>query len=56
MEAIGTGATIAYHHAYEFGGPDAVLGMPGGQALLAVITSIPPTSVIWPYITTTSSG
>jgi 5,10-methylenetetrahydromethanopterin reductase len=41
MEAIGAGASIAYHHAYEFGGPDAVLGMPGGEAWLAVINQHP---------------
>jgi 5,10-methylenetetrahydromethanopterin reductase len=41
MEAIGAGASIAYHHAYEFGGPDAVLGMPGGEAWLAVINEHP---------------
>jgi 5,10-methylenetetrahydromethanopterin reductase len=41
MEAIGAGAAIAYHHAYEFGGPEALLDMPGGPQWLAVINRHP---------------
>ena len=41
MERIGAGASLAYHHAYEFGGPDAVAPMPGGEAWLEVINRHP---------------
>ncbi len=35
--AGGPGWALAYHGAYEFGGPDAVLGLPGGERWLAVV-------------------
>jgi 5,10-methylenetetrahydromethanopterin reductase len=41
METIGAGVSLAYHLTYEFGGPDAVAGMPGGEAWLAVINQAP---------------
>jgi 5,10-methylenetetrahydromethanopterin reductase len=39
--AGGPGWALAYHGAYEFGGPDAVRGLPGGDQWLAVIERAP---------------
>jgi 5,10-methylenetetrahydromethanopterin reductase len=41
MDAVGAGVSLGYHLTYEFGGPDAVRGMPGGEAWLAVINESP---------------
>jgi 5,10-methylenetetrahydromethanopterin reductase len=41
METIGAGVALQYHLAYEFGGPEAVAGMPGGAEWLAVINQHP---------------
>ena len=40
-EAAGPGWALAYHGAYEFGGPDAVRGLPGGDAWMDVVESAP---------------
>ncbi|MFL6124528.1 LLM class flavin-dependent oxidoreductase [Actinophytocola sp.] len=39
--AGGPGWALAYHGAYEFGGPDAVRALPGGEEWLAVIDRTP---------------
>jgi len=39
--AGGPGWALAYHGAYEFGGPDAVRGLPGGPEWLAVVEQAP---------------
>jgi len=39
--AAGPGWALAYHGAYEFGGPDAVRELPGGDAWMAVIEKHP---------------
>lgn len=39
--AGGPGWALAYHGAYEFGGPDAVRGLPGGEQWLAVVDRTP---------------
>jgi 5,10-methylenetetrahydromethanopterin reductase len=39
--AGGPGWALAYHGAYEFGGPDAVRGLPGGEEWLAVVSRLP---------------
>jgi 5,10-methylenetetrahydromethanopterin reductase len=39
--AGGPGWALAYHGAYEFGGPDAVRQLPGGERWLAVIDQKP---------------
>jgi 5,10-methylenetetrahydromethanopterin reductase len=40
--AAGPGWALAYHGNYEFGGPDAVRGLPGGADWLAVVEQAPP--------------
>lgn len=40
-QAGGPGWALAYHGAYEFGGPDAVRGLPGGEQWLAVVDAAP---------------
>lgn len=37
----GPGWALAYHGAYEFGGPDAVRGLPGGDAWMDVVERAP---------------
>jgi 5,10-methylenetetrahydromethanopterin reductase len=39
--AGGPGWALAYHGAYEFGGPDAVRGLPGGDAWLGTVEQTP---------------
>lgn len=39
--AGGPGWALAYHGAYEFGGPDAVRGLPGGEQWLDVVERTP---------------
>ncbi|OLF18180.1 hypothetical protein [Actinophytocola xanthii] len=39
--AGGPGWALAYHGAYEFGGPDAVAALPGGEQWLAVVDRAP---------------
>jgi 5,10-methylenetetrahydromethanopterin reductase len=39
--AGGPGWALAYHGAYEFGGPDAVRALPGGEQWLAVVQRAP---------------
>ena len=39
--AGGPGWALAYHGAYEFGGPDAVRGLPGGDAWMDVVERTP---------------
>jgi 5,10-methylenetetrahydromethanopterin reductase len=39
--AGGPGWALAYHGAYEFGGPDAVRALPGGDRWLAVVDAAP---------------
>lgn len=39
--AAGPGWALAYHHAWESGGPDAVRELPGGSAWLRVVESQP---------------
>ncbi|GAA2537852.1 LLM class flavin-dependent oxidoreductase [Pseudonocardia hydrocarbonoxydans] len=39
--AGGPGWALAYHGAYEFGGPDAVRGLPGGEQWLEVVERAP---------------
>lgn len=41
-EAAGPGWALAYHGAYEFGGPAAVRELPGGAEWLAVVERTPP--------------
>ncbi len=41
LAAVGAGWALNYHLAYEYGGPDAVKGMPGGEAWLAVVNEHP---------------
>ena len=40
-EAGGPGWALAYHGAYEFGGPDAVRALPGGDAWMDVVEQAP---------------
>lgn len=40
--AGGPGWALAYHGAYEFGGPDAVRALPGGPEWLEVVERTPP--------------
>jgi 5,10-methylenetetrahydromethanopterin reductase len=40
--AGGPGWALAYHGAYEFGGEEAVKGLPGGDQWLAAINQLPP--------------
>jgi 5,10-methylenetetrahydromethanopterin reductase len=40
--AAGPGWALAYHGAYEFGGPDAVRGLPGGAQWMDVVDEAPP--------------
>ncbi len=40
--AGGPGWALAYHGAYEFGGPDAVRALPGGVDWLEVVQAMPP--------------
>ncbi|SHL09906.1 5,10-methylenetetrahydromethanopterin reductase [Pseudonocardia thermophila] len=40
--AAGPGWALAYHGAYEFGGPDAVRELPGGAEWMAVVEKTPP--------------
>jgi 5,10-methylenetetrahydromethanopterin reductase len=40
-QAGGPGWALAYHGAYEFGGPQAVLDLPGGEQWLAVVDRAP---------------
>lgn len=40
--AAGPGWALAYHGAYEFGGPDAVRELPGGAAWMDVVDTTPP--------------
>src|SRR5205085_8545927 len=39
--AGGPGWALAYHGAYEFGGPDAVRNLPGGNAWLGTVEQTP---------------
>jgi 5,10-methylenetetrahydromethanopterin reductase len=39
--AGGPGTAIAWHGAYEFGGPEGVAGLPGGEAWLDVVNQTP---------------
>ncbi|MEU0793354.1 LLM class flavin-dependent oxidoreductase [Amycolatopsis sp. NPDC005961] len=41
-QAAGPGWALAYHGAYEFGGPDAVRALPGGPEWMDVVERTPP--------------
>jgi len=41
LAAVGAGWAIQYHLTYEYGGPDAVKTMPGGEAWLAAVIEHP---------------
>lgn len=41
QEAMGAGWALHYHLAYEYGGPEAVRSMPGGEAWLAKVNEHP---------------
>jgi 5,10-methylenetetrahydromethanopterin reductase len=48
MVAGGPGWALAYHGAYEFGGPDAVRDLPGGGEWMDVVERTPATSATSP--------